>query len=303
MSLVRILDAGPLLSIQDRGRWGALGYGIAASGPMDRAGFVRAGKLIATQSQTALESAGGRLVFELKGGAARAGFSGGEFNLRVNGEQKPWNSACELKADELVEITPGKTGTYAYVRFDGELDVPVVVGSRATNTVARLGGLDGALLVAGDEIALVAAKGENPGPGAVFGSAGANTPVRFVWGVHADLFAARLRRDFVSRELVVSPRLDRMGVRLFDPGGIFSRHEILSLVSEAVVPGDMQILGDGTPIVLMRDHQPTGGYPRIATVISADLDRFAQLRPGTGVRFLPVSVDHAHKILREARTK
>jgi len=64
-------------------------------------------------------------------------------------------------------------------------------------------------------------------------------------------------------------------------------------VSDAVVPGDIQILGDGTPIVLMRDHQPTGGYPRIATVVSADLDRFAQLRPGSPVRFEPVTVAHA----------
>jgi len=303
MSFIRILDAGPLLSIQDQGRWGALGYGIAASGPMDQAGFARAAKLIATHSQAALESAGGRLVFELKGAAIRAGFSGGEFNLKVNAEQKPWNSACELKPDDLVEITPGKAGTYAYVRFTMELDVPVVVGSRATNTVAKLGGLDGALLVAGDEIALVPAPGGKTRPLSIIRDAGDNEPIRFVWGVHADMFADSLRQNFVSRELVISPHLDRMGVRLSDPGGIFSRHEILSLVSEAVVPGDMQILGDGTPIVLMRDHQPTGGYPRIATVISADLNRFAQLRPGTGVRFLPVSVDHAHKILQEARKK
>ena len=73
---------------------------------------------------------------------------------------------------------------------------------------------------------------------------------------------------------------------------------VLSLVSDAIVPGDIQILGDGTPIVLMRDHQPTGGYPRIATIISADLDRFAQLRPGAPVAFAPVTVEHAHLLLR-----
>src|SRR5690606_39536296 len=71
---------------------------------------------------------------------------------------------------------------------------------------------------------------------------------------------------------------------------------VLSLVSDAIVPGDVQILGDGTPIVLMRDHQPTGGYPRIATLVSADLDRFAQLRPGTPVRFEPVTLARAHAI-------
>jgi len=84
-----------------------------------------------------------------------------------------------------------------------------------------------------------------------------------------------------------------MGVRLADPDGVFRAQRRLSLVSDAIVPGDIQILGDGTPIVLMRDHQPTGGYPRIATVVSADLDRFAQLRPGAEIRFRPVTLEHA----------
>jgi allophanate hydrolase len=79
-----------------------------------------------------------------------------------------------------------------------------------------------------------------------------------------------------------------MGVKLEDPAGIFRDQKRLSLVSDAIVPGDIQILGDGTPIVLMRDHQPTGGYPRIATIVSADLDRFAQMRPGTALSFRPV---------------
>jgi len=84
-----------------------------------------------------------------------------------------------------------------------------------------------------------------------------------------------------------------MGVRLVDAAGVFAEQRRLNLVSDAIVPGDIQILGDGTPIVLMRDHQPTGGYPRIATVASADLNRFAQLRPGTDVRFRPVTLEHA----------
>ena len=79
-----------------------------------------------------------------------------------------------------------------------------------------------------------------------------------------------------------------MGVKLEDPTGLFRDQKRLSLGSDAIVPGDIQILGDGTLIVLMRDHQPTGGYPRIATIVSADLDRFAQMRPGTALSFRPV---------------
>ncbi len=87
-----------------------------------------------------------------------------------------------------------------------------------------------------------------------------------------------------------------MGVRLEDTTSVFDEARVLGLVSDAVVPGDIQILGDGTPIVLMRDNQPTGGYPRIGTIIDIDLDRFAQVRPGRTVTFAPVTVEHAHRL-------
>ncbi len=123
-------------------------------------------------------------------------------------------------------------------------------------------------------------------------------PIRVIWGLHADLFDPETRQRFVTEAFAVSSRMDRMGVRLVDRAGVLAGQRVLSLVSDAIVPGDIQILGDGTPIVLMRDHQPTGGYPRIATVVSADLDRFAQLRPGTEVRFEPVTVVHAQGLLK-----
>ena len=98
-----------------------------------------------------------------------------------------------------------------------------------------------------------------------------------------------LRQRFAETSFRVSTQLDRMGVRLADATGLFREQRRLTLVSDFIVPGDIQILGDGTPIVLMRDHQPTGGYPRIATIVDADFDRFAQMRPGTAVSFRPVA--------------
>lgn len=304
---IRILHAGPLVSIQDAGRFGALGFGIAASGPMDQGAFAKAGQLVGAAGSSALESAGGRLVFALDGGPVMAGFSGGEFTLKINDEIRQWNHAYDLQAGDVVEITPGDAGIYAYVRFSMEMDVPKVVGSCATNTIARLGGLNGGLLAIGDKIELVPVPVpvqhvKAPQSGIVSNMPDQDdAPIRFIWGIHADLFTPEVRQNFVSGQFVVSPHLDRMGVRLSDPDAVFCRHKILSLVSDAVVPGDMQILGDGSAIVLMRDHQPTGGYPRIATLITPDLNRFAQLRPGTSLRFLPVSVDHARQILKEAK--
>jgi len=171
------------------------------------------------------------------------------------------------------------------------------MGSIATNSRARIGGLEGRSLMAGDRLCLVdgaVSVGSRP-PNPV-----AEGPIRFIWGLHADLLHTA-RERFVTASFRISTRLDRMGVRLDDPAGVFADSKILSLVSDAVIPGDIQILGDGTPIVLMRDHQPTGGYPRIATIIAADLDRFAQLRPGSAVAFAPVGVEHAHLLLRSVR--
>ena len=116
--------------------------------------------------------------------------------------------------------------------------------------------------------------------------------------LNADLFPERVRSAFIESDFQVTARMDRMGVRLKDVLGVFGNAKVLSLVSDSVVPGDIQILGDGTPIVLLREHQPTGGYPRLATVITADLDRFAQIRPGKSVRFQPVTLETAHSALK-----
>jgi allophanate hydrolase subunit 2 len=174
------------------------------------------------------------------------------------------------------------------------------MGSFATNSVAHLGGLEGRALKAGDVLSFggEVAHGMGGHPRAV---AQAEGPIRVTWGLHADLFTPGTRERFAREAFAVSPRIDRMGARLTDASGVFASTPPLSLVSDAIVPGDIQILGDGTPIVLLRDHQPTGGYPRIATVISADLDRFAQLRPGAAVRFEPVTLAHAHAILAGTR--
>lgn len=283
---IRILRAAPLTTIQDLGRFGALGYGVAASGPMDMVGWRSA-----AGGPTGIEFTRAGLEFELLVGTLTVGVGGGRFHLRVNGVRLDWPAQVVLKPGDRLAITPGRIGLYGYVRFDGDIDVPEVLGSRATNTIARLGGLEGLTLGAGDELAIIASdRLDAPEP---LPPVDGETPFRFVWGLHADLFGDVLRERFVTGTFHVSPRLDRMGVRLEDRDGVFSASQHLSLVSDSVVAGDVQILGDGTPIVLMRDHQPTGGYPRIATLLSAEVSRFAQMRPGAALRFAPVALQNA----------
>jgi biotin-dependent carboxylase-like uncharacterized protein len=295
---LRITRAGPATTIQDAGRFGMLQHGISESGPMDRGAFRRAGAMLGRAGGEAIEFSVAGLDFALEAGAVEAAFAGGSFSLRSNGAAMDWPARVALRAGDRVEITPGPAGNYGYVRFDRTIDVPLVLGSRATNLVAGLGGLDNRALRAGDVLALRDLEDE---VGAETGPAeGADGPIRFIWGLHAELFAPAARQAFVETPFRVSRRLDRMGVRLDDPARVFVGVAALSLVSDAVVAGDVQILGDGTPIVLMRDHQPTGGYPRIATVISADLDRLAQLRPGTELAFCPVTLHKARELLLAA---
>jgi 5-oxoprolinase (ATP-hydrolysing) subunit C len=295
--------AGPLCSVQDCGRHGQLRHGISASGPMDAAGYEEAGRLAGATATSCVEFTTAGLAFTAEAGEMRAGCAGGDFNLSINGNPRAWPAALGLQVGDRVEIRPGSDGNYGYLRFDGEIDVPLVMGSRATNLTAGLGGLAGRTLQAGDRLALLATEPNGEAaPAAVPLLPGeAGEAIRFVWGLHADLFLPAVRTRFVTSEFRVSSRLDRMGARLEDRRRVFGRQQPLSLVSDAIVPGDIQILGDGTPIVLLRDHPPTGGYPRIATVITADLGRFAQLRPGSAVRFAPVTVDRAQRLMAGLR--
>ena len=295
MSSLRIVRAGPLVTLQDAGRPGFLRDGISASGPMDRAAFERAGGWLGNAAATGIEFTMAGLSFVVEDGPLGMAWDGGAFSLRIDGAEQSWPGRAVLKAGMVVEVTPGARGNYGYLRFDGEVDVPAVMGSRATSSIAGLGGFHGRALAAGDVLRFgpALARAMAPHPRATEFVDG---PIRVVWGIHAEVFDAAVRQRFVWETFVVTPQLDRMGVRLGDKAGVFAGQRILSLVSDAVVPGDVQILGDGTPIVLMRDHQPTGGYPRIATIVSADVDRFAQLRSGAEVRFEPVTIAHARML-------
>lgn len=291
--MIRITRAGPLCTLQDAGRFGMLAAGISASGPMDRGGFAEAGARLGQAGSTAIEFTTAGLAIELES-PLRVGFAGGLFQCRVNGKSRPWPGKAALKRGDTLEITPGAAGNYGYLRFDRDLAVPPVLGSRATNLAVQLGGWQGRTLRRGDVLPL----GDAGTQTNVSSPAPADGPIRFVWGLHADLFAPAVRQAFITQPFGISPQIDRMGARLADTHGVFAGAQSLTLVSDAIVAGDIQVLGDGTPIVLLRDHQPTGGYPRIATVISADFDRFVQLRPGSEVRFLPVTVAHAQGALR-----
>lgn len=296
---LHILRAGPLTTVQDAGRYGLLAHGISASGPMDRDSHALAGRLAGAPDDAGIEFTRAGLDLKLEGADLHVGWAGGNFRVEIDGVEQPWPGGFRLRRGSVLAVTPGTSGNYGYLRFGATIHLPKVMGSRATSTRAMLGGLDGRALKRGDILTLT---GTGLTPETAIARDRNRDRIRFVWGIHAENFSRSVRERFVASSFRVTAMMDRMGVRLADESRVFAGQSILSLVSDPILPGDIQILGDGTPIVLMRDHQPTGGYPRIGTVITADFDRFAQLRAGEQVAFDPVSVDHAQHLLRSSQT-
>ncbi|WDR03285.1 biotin-dependent carboxyltransferase family protein [Devosia algicola] len=289
---ILIERVGPMTTVQDAGRIGALIHGVAASGPMDQHGFSTAAQKLPRWGTSGIEFTTSGLGLRLLSGQLEIGCAGGVFDARHNGSPLPWPATCQLVADDYLEITPSSYGNFGYVRFDCELDLPSVMGSLATNTRAGLGGFKGRALEVGDRLQF-GRLGKDNQPSNPSSAPKGGDPIHFTWGIHAHLFNHDVRQGFVAGLFEVSEQMDRMGIKLRDQQNVFSSNQNLELVSEPVVPGDVQILGDGTPIVLMRDHQPTGGYPRIATISTPDLNRFAQCRPGTRICFEPITVEHS----------
>jgi len=145
VSALTITRAGPLATLQDAGRFGMLAHGISASGPMDRGAFAAAGAQLERAGATGIEITAAGLAFRAEG-PLHLGCAGGTFGLSVNGKARDWPGRLALEAGDVVEVTPGPAGNYGYLRFDREIEVPPLLGSRATNLTVGLGGFKGRAL-------------------------------------------------------------------------------------------------------------------------------------------------------------
>ncbi|MEK7700382.1 MAG: biotin-dependent carboxyltransferase family protein [candidate division NC10 bacterium] len=297
---VRILDAGPLTTVQDLGRSGRLRYGIPPSGPVDRESFLLANRLVGNDDTAAgLECTYMGPRFQVDRACAIAA-TGAAAPVTVNGAPAPRWTTIVLRAGDKVRVGAPRAGVLSYIAFSGGLDVPVVLGSRSTYVRGRLGGLEGRALRQGDVLNVL------DGPPPVVRSLAAPPPVggeeetivRVVLGPQADRFTDEGIRTFLGSAYEMTQQSDRMGARLRGPRIAHTRgHDI---VSDGIALGSIQVPGDGQPIVLLVDRQSTGGYTKIATVCSFDIGRIGQVKPGQTLRFRVVTVDEAHRLLRES---
>lgn len=292
--------AGPLVTVQDAGRTGHMRYGVSASGPMDRLAFDAAHAALGNlPGQTAIEISLGGLVLTCTSGAVSLAVTGGDFGIEHRGQTHgSWTVLTAEKGDRIT-IRGGKAGSWAYLAFAGSVRCVEWLGSAATHAASGFGG---GALQAGQTIRVGTALVREDRSGAVprpdFMTDG---PVRVVTGPQDQHFGGGVLTTFLTKRFAVTDAYDRMGMRLRGPS--LPLAGALSIPSEPIVRGSVQVSGDGVPTVLLADHQTTGGYPKIATVISPDIDRLVQLRSGDAVRFAAVSAAETVGVAREYLTQ
>jgi antagonist of KipI len=284
-----VVRPGMFTTIQDAGRWGHQSEGVPVGGALDLVSHRVANALVdndpdaATLEVTVL---GPEIRFDSDTFMAIAG---AELDARLDGAEVPLNRAVRCRAGSLLRFGERRRGTRAYVAFDGGIDVPAVLGSRATSVVCGLGGVDGRALIAGDRVPIGATRQsrslQNRPAASRRGAAStaSETRLRILPGPQLDFFPNEAFDRLCQGTFIVSPRSDRMGYRL--EGTPLVRVERPEMISDAAFVGGIQVPPSGDPILLMADRQTTGGYPQIATVITADLPLAGQLGPGDRMQF------------------
>ena len=289
MSKLVISAIGPASSVQDGGRHGAQRYGLTQSGAMDPLGLAAANTLLGNAPfAAAIEIGPFGATFAAREGAVRIALAGTSRSADIAGRTVAIDTSMTLADGEILNLGFARSGSFSYLAIEGGITGEPVFGSLAVTARAGLGSPYPRPLQAGDELQTAPASGaaecriELPAP--------TDGPIRVVMGPQDDEFADGVKKLFLDSEWKISATSDRMGYRLEGP--IIKHLHGHNIVSDGTVKGSIQVTGNA-PIVLMPDRGTSGGYPKIATVITADLGRFAQIPAGKGFRFKAVSMAEA----------
>lgn len=296
MNSITVQNPGLFTTVQDQGRFGFQESGISPAGVMDSYSHQTANLLVGNHPKEAVLEAtltGPTLCFQTD---CLIAVTGAEAVVKINGRPAPMWQSLGMKEGDVLSFEPARRGCRVYIAFAGGLDIPAILGSKSTHCKARMGGINGRPLQRGDKLTL----NEAPETAVPYK---ANTKLipafpskvvlRVVPGPQEDAFMPEGMNAFWNGEYVVTPLSDRMGCRLEGPA--ITHRTGADIVSDGIVMGAIQVPSSGQPIILMADRQTTGGYTKIATVITADLPLLAQARPGDAVCFCEISVEEAQK--------
>ena len=278
-----MLTPGPLTTVQDTGRPGWAGIGVTRSGAADAFSAGLANRLVGNAEAAAVleVTAGGLRV--RAGRTLLVALTGAPATVDVDGRAAPWNAPFPLPEGAVLSLGVPAAGLRSYLAVRGGIDVPEVLGSRSTDT---LSGLGPAALRAGDRLPVGAPGPEQPVVDVAPVAAPERAAVlRVLPGPRRDWLAPAAWTALTTAEWTVGTASDRVGLRLTGPA--LPRAREGELASEGLVPGAVQVPPDGAPVLFLADHPVTGGYPVLAVVVTADLPRAAQARPGDVLRFRP----------------
>lgn len=300
---LKVLSPGFHPTVQDLGRHGFQDLGVAVSGALDPISLRLANALLGNP-----DTVGGleiRLLgptLRVEADSVRLALSGTDATMDVQGggtcELAPWRSVT-LRLGDVIRIGAIRDTGCCYLAVEGGFDLPDVFGSQSTHIKAGFGGLDGRALAEGDELPLCLGKASEGGDRRLPNPPLLDTGecIRVVLGPQDSYFHAHAIATFLDSEYEVSKEADRMGLRLL--GAPLEHSKGFNISSDGIATGAIQVPGNGLPIILLADHQTTGGYPKIATVASADLPRLGRMRPGQTVRFEALSAAEAEELRRD----
>jgi biotin-dependent carboxylase-like uncharacterized protein len=302
MTVLTIESCGPGTSLQDNGRFGWQRYGLGPAGAMDRVSLAAANVLVGNgPGAAAIECALAGMRFMVSDGSARIAIAGADAELKIDGMTIPKLTSATVAAGRKVEVTSARAGVFMYLAVSGGFAVAPTLGALALHQRTGIGGFGGRTFRPGDALPLNLVAPVGPDLGAMSPFPRETGPIRVVLGPQDDHFTADGLATFVGTAYTITPQADRMGLRLAGPK-IAHGPKGYNIVSDGIATGSIQVPGTGEPLILLADRQTTGGYPKIAAVITADLPRLAQMRPGTEIRFTAVSREEAVTALRSQAT-
>ena len=285
MSGLRVLQVGPVVSVQDMGRPGLLERGISQGGAADVLAVAEGAALLRQPpGLAALEMGGMGGTFEVTG-ALRIALTGAPMGATLDGVALAWNASHQVAAGQKLVIGAARRGVYGYLHLGGGIATDPLLGSRAVHLMGGIGraAQAGDLLPAGPDAG--SETGRETGLGITPEDRFSGGVLRIVESFQSSLFPDEVLARFGETAFRRGGRANRMGVEMISDGAGFSAAGQLKILSEVIAPGDVQMTGDGKPFVLLRECQTTGGYPRIGTVLPCDLARVAQAGQGAALRF------------------
>ena len=296
------LASGLLCTIQDLGRVGSQALGMPVAGALDPRALRIANTLVGNpEGMAALEIRISGPTFRVVADSVRIALVGTAAPITILAPSRrsvPSMRSVRLSRGAEFRIGAIPDSACCYLAVEGGFDVPSVYGSQSTYLRGEIGGFEGRALREGDRIPLNSGSA-SPGPDNAATlplEPDSNGPIRVVLGPQANYFSKAGIETFLGSPYSVTRDADRMGLRLDGP---VIEHELgFNITSDGIVTGSIQVPGTGLPIVLLVDHQTTGGYPKIGTVISADLPRLGRMRPSTVLTFKAVEVAEAERLRR-----